>query len=756
MKCVELHARTRAIPEAAPFWVCAYAIREHAPENLLGNSLDQSGCFTALQTCTGMLLVLSVSESISPLSRTWCVFEIAVAVRLRQEQRETLVTDVALENLSRVELLTAGITEKERELEEKTPGSGNWAKECREKAFPLDSLCAGLSVAIESTQTTDEVDFANILNCVIGQGGRQAPPPLEHVAYLDISRQVRAEVALAAWRKALLRGPGAVAILRLPEVLRADERREALSLDFFACDEMKDAELVSLAMGLPPNLVKFELSLLKCSHIGNRGAQSLCDSLPRGLRTLLLDFSCCGDVGDATLVTLAENLSPSLESLCLRFKSVKGKITDRGVEALSKALVECHDNLVTLELDFAANENIGDAGVEALSAHMPHALQRLHLDFWMCGDINDDGIHEMAARLPPTLVMLCLRFTGARGNITDKGLTSLSSRLPSTLESLKLDLQYFDRLGDVGMDALGHHMPPALHTLQLKIEGCDKVSDHGVSDLLDKIPAELHTLLLHFEFCNQITSDGVSAIAEKLLEVNSLQSLTLNFGCCGEIKDQGLVALSERLPSSLERLQLDFKYCKKLGDMGLAALGKSLPASLLHLSLHFGFCELIYDAGICELAQGLPGTLQTADINFWRCTNVGDTGIMHIAKSLPTAIRNLQLTVDGTKVTPAKRAFCTGVDSMRRCKPTEQELFAPMGQPHRIVVNPSRIGWLRRHGPPLEGVDALLADEPVLQSTGRSIFGPLGSTGKMSRSESCPSFRRKAPPAAVRVSLPKA
>jgi hypothetical protein len=302
------------------------------------------------------------------------------------------------------------------------------------------------------------------------------------------------------------------------------------------------------------------------------------------------------------------------------------------------------------------------------------------------------------------------------------------------------------------MDALGQNMPPSLHTLQLKIEGCDKITDVGISYLFDKMPVGLHTLLVHFEFCNQITSKGVSAIAEKLSEITALQSLTLSFGCCGEIKDQGLVALSEKLPSSLENLCLDFKLCKKVGDMGLAALGKGLPASLLHLYLHFGFCELIYDAGICEFAHGLPGTLETADINFFRCKNVGDSGILHIAKSLPTSIRNLQLTVDGTKVTPAKRAFCLGVDAIRRCKPTDQELLAPHAQPERASQNPSRICWTRRHGPRLEGVDELLADEPQLQTAKRSLVAAGRSlvSPSMSRSESMPSLRRKKPPAAVR------
>merc|ERR1719487_1588018 len=108
------------------------------------------------------------------------------------------------------------------------------------------------------------------------------------------------------------------------------------------------------------------------------------------------------------------------------------------------------------------------------------------------------------------------------------------------------------------------------------------------------------------------------------------------------------------------------KYCRKIGDRGVATLGKNLPASLTELSLYFGECELVYDAGIVALAKGIPKSVEWLEINLWRCKNVGDTGIVYIAKFLPPACKVLLLTIDGTKVSPEKRFYCTGIEAMRR------------------------------------------------------------------------------------------
>lgn len=758
LSCVESHYQTRDIgivSEHMPYWVCAFALR--ASELEFQADIGKSGFQRAIQLCRGTLLILSADEAADPFRRAWCSLEMSLAADRAQERGENLRLDVAICHMSNIELLTAGLTDRERKAEEQKQGTGCWAKECREKAFPIDLLCNGTYLAIEHTRTTDEAHWSQHMNFILGRDIHKSLAPAMHDNYNVTSRKLRAEFAMAAWRRALLQGPGVVEEYGLAALLAADVRREVLVLDFFGLEEMIDAEVVTFARGLPPSLLKLELCFVRCGDIGNRGVEALSAALPSGLRTLLLDFSYCGQIGDPSVEALARNLPSELESLRLRFKGVKGKITNRGAEAISRVLPT---SLHTLELDLSTCEQVDNRGLEAIAVALQKlTLNTLQLDFWMCGTIDDyrdrewevGGFTELAFSLPPSLDMLQLRLTGCRGVFSNKGVENLSKMLPQALQVLKLDLLYFDQVGDAGLDALGQHLPLTLNTFHLKVEGCDKINDAGLAWVCDKMPTiELQSLLLHFEFCNQITSRGVAEIAERLPP--ALLKLDLNFGCCKEIKDEGVVALAEKLPSSLQDFRLDLKYCKKVGDKGLATLGKRLPASVTRLALVFGDCELIYDSGVSAFAKRLPGSLEFLELNFWRCQNVGDQGIAYIAKYLPSTVKVLQLTVDGTKVSPEKRAYCTGIDTIRKCKPTQAELQNVYGKEDHSLHTKSQIGWMRRHGPHVEAIDRMLAAEaPTLEPVSSSLFAKLGSQ-IMAKSSSCPNLRRKATPISDRLS----
>lgn len=827
LQCVQLHYQTRVLGEVpvtydSPYWVCAFAIREHAldkPASLQAfkDGPERLGFYQAIHLCKGMLVVLgsSLEGSARPFTRMWCALEMSVAADCAQSRGSCLLLDLAVEHNSQTELLTAGMTERESEMEVQKAGTGTWAKECREKNFPLDILQEGLSLQLtpmELNETDYEVEVrvnppegdlttkvkityeqmrtdyrSEMLKYIAGCLGSSGEPPVEHDNYSALNLKVRAEFALAGWRRALLQGIDAVESFNLPAVLRRDIGRQLLILDYFGFEEMSDREIVSIAKGLPPCLAVVELNFVRCSAINDRGVMALAAGLPASTRNLLLDFSYCGVLSDASLKALAGNMPPSIESLRLRFKGAKGNITDSGLEALSNSLPQ---SLNTLELDFATCEGIGQKGLDALSAKLPRALRSLHLDFWMCGAINNDGgihgdlggIQMLSECFPQRLDSLQLRFTGIHGDFSDKGVRCISENLPQGLKILHLDLLYLDRLGDAGLDKLGKHLPANLHTFKLKVEGCDRIGNAGLSFVCDKMKSmDLHTLAIHCEFCGQITSKGVSDMAGRLPD--SLRSLSLNFGSCKEIKDDGLIALAEKLPGSLEKFHLDLKYCKKVGDAGVAALGKNLPASLTSISLLFGDCELIYDAGIVALAKGLPETIEWLEINLCRCKNVGDAGVLYIAKHFPPACKNLLLNVDGTKVSPEKRAYCTGVDAMRRCTPTASDLSAPLCQPDRFVPT-TYIGWLRRHGPNVAGVDEALAKgDPILEhcsntQSGQALLSkldvltnsrsPMSSsqrqsptglrpspTGSMSKSQSLPSLVRKKPPIAMQNILSK-
>jgi len=830
LKCMQAHYLTRDIGiffEDSPYWVCTFATRQHLSDDnqepQFKGGPEKASFYQAIHLSKGLLLVLGEDDTTSPFMRTWCLLEVSLAVDRAQQAGSLMLLDAAIYHDSKAEIVTTGMTEREGELEEQKPGAGCWAKECREKAFPLEFLCKGLSCELEQTEVSPQDTHAEpdgtegfddgggggsahpvlkgvvvaavaeeaapvveeveevvvledyrseILNYVAGVRDKHGDltddlAPVGHNSYALLARKVRTEVALVAWRRALLQAPGVVEDLCLPAPLRADTKRDVLIVDYFGCLEMNDAEVATFAKGMPPSLSKLELSFLRCCHIGDRGAKAVCSALPSGILILQLDFSSCGLIGDKTLRALAGNLPPSLESLRLRFRDVEGQITNDGVEALSRVLPT---SLRTLELDFAKCEKVGQKGIEALSERLTACtlLSTLHLDFWMCGSLNDEaripgdlgGVQMLAKFLPETLETLQLRFTGICGDFSDKGVEFIAKYLPRDLKVLKLDLLYLDRLGDAGLDALGHHLPTTLHTFELKVNGCDKITDAGVLYICDQMPPDLQTLLLHFEFCGQITSKGVMDLAERLPQ--KLRSLSLNFGSCRYIKDDGLIGLANFLPTTLTKLHIDLKYCKKIGDLGVAALGKWLPKTLVELSIQFGDCELIYDAGIVALAQGMPQSIEWMEINLWRCQNVGDIGVMYLAKFFPPCCKVLLLTLDGTKVSAEKKAICTGVESMRRCRPTANDLVEPLQQPDRTHHYDSRIAWLRRHGPNLDGVDAALhASDPVMASVRGSLLAKLGTsiTGNaMSKSHSLPSLvgsQRKKPPMASPASSKK-
>lgn len=819
--CIENHHKTRALStyyDVAPYWVSAFAVREvkgYMQEDQFKDGPEKMGFYKAIHLTKGILVVLGSSkdESSNAFRRMWCAFEVSIAADLAQSTTGALMMDIAIEHKGEAQLLTSGLTAKERETEEQKPGSGNWAKEVREKGFPLEVLRHGMffkfeELAMDETEYIQETEIppppgdltaratikledkvteyrTEMLKYVSGVAEKKPSPPMQHKNFDLVSQKVHSELAMIAWRPAVLLtdrkhgGPDFVEEFQLPAVLREASSRDTLLLDLFGMDEVDDESVASVGRGIPRNLNKLELRFSKCRNINDRGIRALAPELPQDVSEMLLDFSDCGVISDSGMKALAENLPQKrLEKLALRFKNSQGTLTDIGVSRLSNRFPYC---LLDLELDFSSCIGVGQQGVEAIANHLLQfgsldgpPLRSLHLDFWMCGAINNDGgihgalggIQMLSESFPKNLETLHLSFTGLHGDFSDKGVKCIADNLPKALKTLKLDFFYLDRLGDPGIEKLGHSLPLTLETLELKIEGCDRISDAGLSILSEQLPADLVNLVLNCEFCNRLTEKGVIDMAERIPV--SLRSLSLNFGSCRDVKDVGIITLASFLPASLEKLSLNLNYCKKVGDKSVMALGKSLPPGLTELRLLFGDCEFIYDAGMVELAKGLPATIEWLELNLFRCRNVGDTSVFYLAKYLPPACKTLLLSVDGTKVSQEVKGFCNGIEAMRCCKPTENDLLAPLEQPR---PNPpvSQIAWTRRHGPNIKGLDDLLAKgapEMEMSSPGSlskmSLMSKTNSGGfksptgsRMSKSQSTPTFHRKKPPIALQRPLSK-
>merc|ERR1719321_2651010 len=106
-----------------------------------------------------------------------------------------------------------------------------------------------------------------------------------------------------------------------------------------------------------------------------------------------------------------------------------------------------------------------------------------------------------------------------------------------------------------------------------------------------------------------------------------------------------------------------------------------------------------------------------------------------------------------------------GVEAMRRCKPTETDLLAPVSQPDRTMHSTSKIAWMRRHGPRPGGIDEVLSRaEPILEPVSESLIDKLNrrtaawprtvssracsKSSTLAKSQSAPGLHRKKPPIA--------
>jgi len=312
--CVEQHMELRGLHVDTPFWVCAYANRQHSLDAEIAVDPRQTSFFKAMQLAEGVLLILDgkteTTGPATPFTRIWCAFEQYVALEYyNNEGMPPTLLDIATLHAGDAHFLTNGATYQDSL---KQPHDPDYGKAQRESSFPLEVIRKGLTLQLERAQASEEKDRVHILNCIAGQ--QLELEPLEHHAnYEKANKRLHSFFAEVAFRQAA--DKGMIEELDLIDALSADTWRDSLSLDFSCCSSQvndKCAELLAKAM--PPHLKSLSLTFAYCESLTSEGVEAIARKLPFGLRELVLDLTGCHEVGDAAVGALYRHRPPDLQT----------------------------------------------------------------------------------------------------------------------------------------------------------------------------------------------------------------------------------------------------------------------------------------------------------------------------------------------------------------------------------------------------------------------------------------------------------
>jgi len=394
--CCDEHAKLRRLSDdEATYWVCAYANRQHSLEDDICIDPDESSFRRAMALAEGVLLILD--KRATPFSRMWCDFELYKTVSDTNK-----LLDVVTEVEGTARILSEG----------PTPGEAGWEKKQRELLFPISLLTDGLRTCLEKGQASREADKIHIMNCMTGNKknlndrgvlNRAQSDRVDQAAYNAANMALHGIFAVAAWPQAVRKNlvkdfdrlsPGS---LSLPRILIKDIQRKTLSLDFQNFEEMRDAQLVELADGLPPNLREVEVNL-SVTGVANRGVKHFMQALPRDVEVLNLRFAKCSAVSDPVVRTIGLHLSTGL---------------------------------VRLTLDFRECKDITDAAVKFLASRLPGGLIEVSMDFRHCAELTDDSLTALGEALTADLTKVELNFTGCK-LMTSLGVQAFARAFPAS------------------------------------------------------------------------------------------------------------------------------------------------------------------------------------------------------------------------------------------------------------------------------------------------------------------------------------
>ncbi|CAE6972086.1 unnamed protein product [Symbiodinium sp. CCMP2456] len=422
LQCVRHHLRTRHFSDDTPYWIWAYAHR-YGQDDVLPDRIYSSPVWQAMGKSRGILLALGNSSV--PLSRTWCLLEITLAMERRQAM------DIAACSPEGVKLLTDHLTEVERKTEHQNPGAGFKQKSQREQTFPAEILLAALDIGLERSDASSKLDRNRILYKLLEERGVEIGSVPLHRLLEKMNIKLRAFFASMLWFPVLETESGKLQRTRtaLADCIRANAARDCIELSFCA-SRIDDAHMAALARSMHKNLATVNLNFCMCPHVTAKGMEDVAKCLPAKLRTLRLNFKSCSGIGQGGVDALSNSLPPGIRSVqSLKLAALHGFLD------LDLSVVEYLSDKSLLALA----EMLNDLCVVAILEGLP-PVTLLKLDFAFC-NISDESIESLATRVKsmPDLCVMHISFHGCQ-NISEASVGHLVQVLPSSLKGAKLNL----------------------------------------------------------------------------------------------------------------------------------------------------------------------------------------------------------------------------------------------------------------------------------------------------------------------------
>lgn len=411
--CVEKHISVRALTADCPYWVCAYANRQHYLVEDVCADPRQTSFFKAMLLAKGVLLILDTVGPATPFRRVWCAFEEAVlmlgdesAGGTCNKHTDSMLLDIATTVVHRqpgkttskktAELITDGVAPTDEDFFH--VGGAEKYKAEREASFPIKIIKEGLHLELEKSEATNPADRLHILNCLVGREIEAFPPLDQHENYTKINRRLRAIFAVSTWRQAVeSKGGSIVRELGLAQVVAADVWRESLYLNL-AFARIIDNDLEDVSMALTSQLQRLELDLRACLMITDAGLANMAGYFPSlaNLEYLKLTMSGCRMISDAGVTPLARKLPEKVTSLELNLRDCP-LVSSSSVIAIG-AMVQ-NSSITELDLNFGLCGQVNNAALYNLLCNIPPTMEHLYLHFRKTA-ISDDIIELMHKILP--------------------------------------------------------------------------------------------------------------------------------------------------------------------------------------------------------------------------------------------------------------------------------------------------------------------------------------------------------------------
>nr|XP_061796510.1 NACHT, LRR and PYD domains-containing protein 14-like [Nerophis lumbriciformis] len=391
----------------------------------------------------------------------------------------------------------------------------------------------------------------------------------------------------------------------------------------FGCRlDKRSCHLLASVLSSPSNLKHLDLRYNKLSDEGVEIISKGLASPHCILQDLKLNYCIITNKGCVFLAEALKLSTSHLQELDLS----SNNLLDEGVEILSKGLASPHCILQVLKLEHCGITKRGCVFLaEALKLNPSH-LQGLHLGR---NGLSDEGVEILLKGLAnPHCILQYLALSDCR---LDKGSCRLlASVLSSPSKMRHLDLSH-NELSDEGVEILSKGLASPHCILQdLKLERCGIMKRGCVflGEALKLNPSHLQELDLS---SNVLCDQGVEILSKELASANCILKV-LKLDNCG-ITNKGCVFLAEPLklnPSHLQELGLS---SNNLSDEGFEILTKGLASP--HCILQFlGLFNCNLEKGSCHLlASVLSSSSKLRHLDL-RHNNLWDEGVEILSKGL--------------------------------------------------------------------------------------------------------------------------